>query len=109
MKITKIRKSGQNWHFYLSIKQIITLEIVINSLSEIILKNATVGFYSFSQSCDPLKNLCSLVTQIYAPKNGGISLIKRFFSYAVTRCNFPCLATCVATALKEELQIDCSM
>ena len=30
-KNLKIRKSGQNWHFYLSIKQLITLKIVINS------------------------------------------------------------------------------
>ena len=44
MKMRKNRKTGQNWHFYLSIKQIITLEIVINSLSRKILKNATVEF-----------------------------------------------------------------
>ena len=37
-KIIKIRKSGQNWHFYPSIKQIITLEIVINSLTFVIKK-----------------------------------------------------------------------
>ena len=37
-KIIKVRKSGQNWHFYPSIKQIITLEIVINSLIFVIKK-----------------------------------------------------------------------
>ena len=82
MKITKIRKSVQNWHFYLSIKQIITLEIVINSLSGRIMKNATVELQIFSQSCNPSENSCSLVTQIYALQDGGISLIKRFFGYA---------------------------
>ena len=44
MKMRKNRKTGQNWHFYLSIKQIITLEIVINSLSRKMLKNAMVEF-----------------------------------------------------------------
>ena len=44
IKITKICKYGQNWQFYLSIKQVITLKIVINSLSERVLKNATVEF-----------------------------------------------------------------
>ena len=38
MKITKIRKNGQNWHIYLSVKHIITLEVVINSLPGRILK-----------------------------------------------------------------------
>ena len=33
----------------------------------------------FSQSCDLLKKSCSLVAQIYAPQDDGISLIKRFF------------------------------
>ena len=79
----KIDKSGQNWRFCrLSIKQIITLEIVINSLSGRILKNATVEFWIVSQSCDLLKNSSSLVIQIYSPKDSGISLNKRFFGYA---------------------------
>ena len=42
--------------FYLSVKQIITLKIVINSLSGRILKNATVEFQIFTQSCDIFKN-----------------------------------------------------
>ena len=44
MKIPQNRKFDQNWHFYLSIKQIITLEIVINFLSGGIFENATVEF-----------------------------------------------------------------
>ena len=44
LKITKIRKSGQNWHFYLSIKQIITLENRLNSFSRKIPK---IQLYNF--------------------------------------------------------------
>ena len=73
MKMTKNRKTGQNQHFYLSIKQIITLEIVINSLSRKILEKCNGRILDFfGQSCDILKNSCFLVTQIYAPQHGGI-------------------------------------
>ena len=44
IKITKIHKSGEDWHFYLSIKQIITLEIIINSLSGRNKRNAALEF-----------------------------------------------------------------
>ena len=43
-KNLKICKSGQNWHCYLSIKQFVTLEIIINSFSGMIPKNATVEY-----------------------------------------------------------------
>ena len=49
MKITKIRQSGQNWHVFLSSKQIIRLEIVINSLSGEIFKNPTYNFRSLAK------------------------------------------------------------
>ena len=54
IKISEIRKSGQNWHFYLSIKPLITHEIVITSLSGTVCKNATAKFQIFSQTCDLL-------------------------------------------------------
>ena len=43
-KISKVHKSGQNCHFYLSIKQLIRLETIINSSSGRPLKNAVVEF-----------------------------------------------------------------
>ena len=39
-------------------------------------------FSTSLHSCDFFENLCSLVTQIYAMKDSGISLIKTFFGYA---------------------------
>ena len=74
----KVRQSGHNCHFYLSIKQIITLGIAINSLSGRIKKHATEEVYIFSQSCDLVKTSCSLLIHINAPQDGGISLIKGF-------------------------------
>ena len=85
-KIIKSTKFVNIWRklaFYSSIKQLITLEIVINSLSGRVFKNVIVESQVFCQRCDIFKkNSCSLITQIYAMQDGGISLIKRFFGYA---------------------------
>ena len=55
-----LRKSP--WHFYLSIKQLITLEIIINSLSERISKS-TLYFRFLAKVVILLRIPCSLVTQ----------------------------------------------
>ena len=66
--------------FYPSIKQIITLGIVISYLSGRIKKHATEEFYIFSHSCDLVQTSCSPLIHIHAPQYGGISLIKRFLA-----------------------------
>ena len=78
LNITNIRQSDQNCHFQLSIKQIITLRIVIIFLSGRIKKHATEEFYIFSQSCDLVKTSCSPLIHIHAPQDSCISLIKGF-------------------------------
>ena len=70
----------QYCHFYLSIEHIITLGTVINSLSGRIKKHATEEFYTFSQSCDLVKTLCSPLIHIHALQDDGISLIQTFSS-----------------------------
>ena len=59
----------------IGIFNVITLEIIINSLSGRMFKNVTVKFFIFSQSL--FKNSYSLLTQIYAMQDSGNSLIKR--------------------------------
>ena len=63
---------------YLSIKQLITFEIVINSWSGKFFLNATLKFQIFSQNSDLFKKSCSLVTLIYAMQVGDISSLKDF-------------------------------
>ena len=85
----KIRQSGHNCHFYPSIKQIITLGIVINSLSGRIKNHQQQkNFFIFSQSCDLVKTSCSAVIYIHAPQDGGISLMKRFSAICSSACFF---------------------
>ena len=68
----------QYCHFYRSIRQMIILGIVINSLSGRIKNHETEEFYIFSRSCDLVKTSCSPLIHIHAPQDGGISLIQRF-------------------------------
>ena len=67
----------KNWYFYLSIKQLVTLEIVISSLSGGIFKNTTVEFYIFSRSSDltihPLKSHLKGMLQQGLNSNNSIS------------------------------------
>ena len=81
-KISKFINLAKISNFYLSIKQLIRPETIMNSLCGKILLNAIVEFCILSQSFDLFKTLWSLVTQIYAMQNGDIPFSRTYFGCA---------------------------
>ena len=102
-KNLKIRKSGQNWHFYLLIEQPITFKIVRNSLSRRIFKSATIDF-RFLAKVVIFKKIQVLWSPKFMPCKMAAFFLLKDLGYACLRHGFT-ISMCQLTEISRRKSI----